>query len=406
MVTGTPTSLELAEQAGRSGNFEEAVRLYREVVGANPAHFTAWRSLGLNLIQLQRFQEAIEACQKAAQLHPENAETRYALGYALMSAGRLKEAIDELDAALCLQPNNVPAKQALVYCLLQHAEALAPENPDAALRVLERTHHLDRKNPRVYAALAARYLAMGLKIRAWHLYEETEPHHRSHPDALLVTSRLEADPEFQEHTRRREASERPARPAPAAVVEVSAPHEPTHSLTADPLSAASPPAPSPAQPPAPATLKTVECPNCKQQVMDYAAICPHCDFHIRAAGTFSGHDRGPEVVWQEVAFNIMCVLWILNAGLNIWQGLQVSIEGLKAYVVTLGVASLAIGVGLIQRSEWSAMFAKVIVYLNLAGGGLTLLYGVLAGKPLSIGMGVFQVALYGLAWYLINFNVD
>jgi tetratricopeptide (TPR) repeat protein len=365
-----------AELYGR-GDFTAAADEYRKLIEINPRNAQALKGLGLSLVRAKQIEEGIQACANAALLQPTDAEVRYAYGYALGSARRYHEATEHLDAALNLQPNHIGAKQALVYSLLTQGQELV-QNNDAynAERYFDRAHKLDQQNPEITGALLNALYLTQQKGKLTQALKELDDRTKQHPSVQPVIAKIEADPDYQ-----------------AAVKTASYASAPT----------------APAKPSA-QTLQQTPCPNCRQMIMEWAAVCPHCNFRIKAMGTFATHDRGPNVIWQEVALTIVAILWSLSAAYDLYKGLQIQIEMIKALVVTLSGASLGVGLGLLFRIDWLGWIAKLLLCLNILGGLYSILLATAATKTgvmLAImGVSVLQIAIAGFLLYLINYCMD
>lgn len=368
---------EYAHSLYSSGEYEPAAQAFRDVIAHDPTNGLAWKGLGLCLIQLGDKTGAVEACQKAAQLQIGNAECRYAYGYALGAEGRYGEAIQELDASLVLQPNHLPAKQALIYAIVQHGEKLQDEDPRLAENYLDRALKLDGRNPNVVAPYLNHLLKTGQKGKAagalYHIDEEV----KKDPKVAAVIEKMHADTAFH------------------AVIHQAEMSKPAHAVVKAPAAVA-----------APAAIQTIPCPNCRQPIADYAAICPHCDFRLRATGTFAGRDTGPAYEWQEIALTIISVLWIANAGYMVYAAMQMEFAMIRDIFLTVAIVNAALGIGMLFRVEWIMTIAKIFAYLNLlqAGWGIMLHGGL--GHWGDAAAAFFQLTMAGFLIYLIGYTSD
>ncbi len=356
------------------GNYADAANSFRQAVAANPANATAWKSLCLSLIALRDFDQAIEAGRKAADLQPGNAEVRYAYGYAFGASGRYDEAIRELDAALQLQPNHASAKQALIYSLVQMGDQRFHEDPYEAEKYLDRAHKLDQRNPHVIAKVLNLYLFMGQKGKAITLYKELSDSQKNDPTIKASLEKMEQNAEFKTSMQQAQMQQQVARPA-------LEPERPTQQA-----------------------IQQIPCPNCRQMIMDYAAICPHCNYQIRQYGTFAGRDTGPDRTWQEIAYVILSVIWCLLSVLRIVEGFMMESEGMKAFLVTIGAANLGVGIGLLCRTEWLQFIAKILCYLNILGTAVWTMIGLFGGAPIAGLINLAMLSVYCFMVYLINYE--
>jgi predicted O-linked N-acetylglucosamine transferase (SPINDLY family) len=99
-----------AVRAHHAGKFEEAARLYGQVLRANPRHFQALVSLGYLHFEAGHFSEAERILSEAVRLNPQSPEALFFRGSALERLGRSKEALACFDAALHFRPNFVDAQ--------------------------------------------------------------------------------------------------------------------------------------------------------------------------------------------------------------------------------------------------------------------------------------------------------
>jgi len=375
-VSGFFTSpLEEADAAFKGGDFTAAAEKYRVTLAGDPVNASAWRGLGISLIQTGAMEEALEACQKAASLQPGNADCRYAHGYALGALKRYAEAIPELDAALTLQPNHGPARQVLVFALTQHGQALAESDPRLAESHFERAMKIDHRNPNAIAIYLEHLRKTNQKGKAATAIGHLDDGLKSDPNIKPILDKMHEDPAF--HTVLQQAAISKDNVVAKAAV----------------------------QAPAQSSINYVPCPNCRQQIADYAAICPHCNFQNRAVGSFQGRDTGPRYEWQEVAYTIVSVIWILNAGWNIFAATQMGAP-LMDWFLTLGIANAAIGLGMLFKMDMVMTIAKIFCYVNLMFGSIYLLIGLMEGRIGPIAANLFTVSIAGFMIYLINYNSD
>lgn len=377
-LNSSPLELKTrADELYANKEYAAAAQEYRKLVDAQPHATSGLKSLGLALVLSNQIEEGIQVCKTAAAMQPADAELRYAYGYALGAANRFDEAITELDAALNLQPNHVPARQGLIYCLLNSGQALADSDPHGAENRLDRAHKLDSKNPHIANTLLNFYVKGGQKGKAVKLVQALDETSKSQSPLKETLEALKTQPEFATSLRVAEVA---SSAAPKAVV--------------------APPAGAQA-------LKQVPCPNCKQPIMDYAAICPHCNFRIRATGTFANRDTGPAYEWQEIAYTIMSLIWI---GLAATQGIfaflafkKVGIEGIGTFFLVMYGARTLVGLGLLFRQEWIAFIAKILCYITLFTCGYGVMIDLGLKQYLAAGIDALSIAVAGFMVYLINY---
>jgi tetratricopeptide (TPR) repeat protein len=93
-----PQSLkELAVQAGNLGRFEEAIVLWKQLLGLYPQLTEAYINLSAHYIKLNRYPEAAEASQKAIGMDPSSQEAVINYSLALYWMGNLPETISCLE---------------------------------------------------------------------------------------------------------------------------------------------------------------------------------------------------------------------------------------------------------------------------------------------------------------------
>lgn len=352
--------------------FALAADLYRRALAYDRNDFAAARSLGLCLAASKQFDEAIEVCRGASLAAPADADLRYALGYALAGRDRFDEAIVELDAALYQQPNHIRAKEILLFSLCQRARRDLESNPHGAERDVDRAHKLDPRNPEIAGQLLGVLLDSSQRGKALHLLESFDAETKAHPAVAPLFARMQADPSYAV------ALKQVAARAAAA----SGPIRQTE------------------------TLAKVPCPNCKAPIMSYAAICPHCNFKVRAYGTFSGHDPGPKVEWQEVAYTIVSVLLLLSACYDLYAAYRLRDPQMRGYFLVLSVVEFLVALGLVFRQEWVMFVGKIFCIVMILNGGWGMMMSLGLGHWVAGLMSVAQIAVAGLMIYLINYLSD
>jgi tetratricopeptide (TPR) repeat protein len=118
--------LALAAEHQKEGRWEEAERLYREVLRDDPTNVDAMRLLGNIAMQTGRIFHAERLFRRAVSNAPDFAMANIDLGLALKKQSRLEEAIDQFRQALRLEPDNVQA-----HYLLGSSLSLAAQTYEA-----------------------------------------------------------------------------------------------------------------------------------------------------------------------------------------------------------------------------------------------------------------------------------
>jgi tetratricopeptide (TPR) repeat protein len=157
----------------RAGRFDEAERIYSDVLRRNPADFDALYLQGVIAHQTGRHPRAVELIGRAIAQHGGSAAAHFSLGAALMALGRYPEALASYEAALALEPDYVEAHSSRGIALrrLQRTpEALASFDRALALRPDAADIHNNRGNvlrslQRLPEALASFERAIALQPR-------------------------------------------------------------------------------------------------------------------------------------------------------------------------------------------------------------------------------------------------
>lgn len=149
-------------------------------------------------------------------------------------------------------------------------------------------------------------------------------------------------------------------------------------------------------------VRYVPCPACKQQIADFAAICPHCQTRLKATGTFAGRNTGPDYTWQEKALTIMAILILLFNIVS--MALTWSLTHEFSISMAFSILGCAVSLGILFRNDTIMTFAKWIYILNLLGSILGLLYGFV--NPVYLIAPLMGIGFYGFMVYLLTQEVD
>ena len=128
--------LQEAFAAHQSGRLQDAQRLYREFIRANPDHAEAHHLLGVACMQMGNLPGAIEALIQATRLNDKNPNYFNNLGLAQFYRNDAASALENYRHALTLAPNNPDTLNNLGMAL-QRLEDLkgAVDSFEAALRI-------------------------------------------------------------------------------------------------------------------------------------------------------------------------------------------------------------------------------------------------------------------------------
>jgi protein O-GlcNAc transferase len=127
-------AIDLATRHHQEGKWEQAEKIYKEILKVEPNNFYALQYLGVLNIQYKHFDSAIQYIKKALQSKPDDSHAYYNLGIAFGGIGHLDEALICYQNAIRLNPANSDAyvnlgiiykeKGALEYAALNFQNAL------------------------------------------------------------------------------------------------------------------------------------------------------------------------------------------------------------------------------------------------------------------------------------------
>jgi tetratricopeptide (TPR) repeat protein len=114
--------LQQAIALHQSGDFEGAIREYREYLKARPDSMPAHSNLGAALAHVGRYEEAIEEYRAALKGDPRNAPVMLNLGLTYYKTDRIPEAAQRLEAVAALGKPSSQATLLLADCYLRMGE--------------------------------------------------------------------------------------------------------------------------------------------------------------------------------------------------------------------------------------------------------------------------------------------
>jgi len=141
-------ALVLGERLMAAGQYEEAERTFRKLIGADPENWRAYAHLGTLLAHTGRQSEAFQVLMIPVRRSPGLAEAHLALGDLYLSRQAYPQAIRELLAALQRDPDRAEAWHQLSQCY----DALA--QPTRARQALEQAMRRDPRDDRYPVELA------------------------------------------------------------------------------------------------------------------------------------------------------------------------------------------------------------------------------------------------------------
>lgn len=122
-----PQVLQRALASCQRGQWPEAERLCRLVLGAAPENFDALHLLGAVALQTQRLPEAVEWLTRALAAEPRSVQARTARAGALLALGRDAEALADYDGVIAAAPGSAEAhynRGLLLHRMGRQAQAL------------------------------------------------------------------------------------------------------------------------------------------------------------------------------------------------------------------------------------------------------------------------------------------
>jgi predicted O-linked N-acetylglucosamine transferase (SPINDLY family) len=168
----------------QNGRLPEAVRLYRQILKADPGYADAAYFLGTIVDGEGRPEEAVSLYRDAVKAKPEEPTFQFALGNQYYRTRRFEEAVQALGRGLKLRPDDVDGRNDFAICLMELGrweESLAVLEPLAAA-------HPEMFSP--CANLASLYRQMGRIQEAIAQYRKAialDPGHLGAQNSLLFT---------------------------------------------------------------------------------------------------------------------------------------------------------------------------------------------------------------------------
>lgn len=126
------------------GQYDGAVKIYRELVEKKPENARYHYGLGVALHELERYEEAWEEKQEALKLEADNAQYYNSIGVTLHELKRYKEALKEKKKALEMDPDNSKYYDSLgvtLYELGHYEEALEKMKKALEMDPSDVSHH-------------------------------------------------------------------------------------------------------------------------------------------------------------------------------------------------------------------------------------------------------------------------
>lgn len=142
-IPAEPNSLSLSDyrkalELHRCGKFDDALKIYDQVLTNCPSHADTWHMLGMLHYQTGSAEKALDCLNRSVTLRPNHAEQYSNLGVIYRSLGRSSEAVASLQKALEFDPHHVNTHNNLGVVLLESNQLEAAEQHFR--RVIERDH--------------------------------------------------------------------------------------------------------------------------------------------------------------------------------------------------------------------------------------------------------------------------
>jgi Flp pilus assembly protein TadD len=132
----TLESLQKAFDLHRSGQLEEAERMYRQVLAVEPANIHALHLLGVAAHQRGQHARAVEYIGQAVKLDPGQFTFHLNLSAAHMALGRVDDAIGALREVVRLEPGHAKAQNDMGVLLANAFAACWPSSPSMDRRTI------------------------------------------------------------------------------------------------------------------------------------------------------------------------------------------------------------------------------------------------------------------------------
>ncbi len=185
--------IEEARAAKQSGDYDQALSLFQQILAENPTITAAYLGIGDIYIEKQDYQKAEPAYARAARLEPRNFDAQYGHGLALQMLGRFVDAIRAYHRALTIQPDNFNANLNIATTYLQMDE------PESAVAFAEKAVEADPQDGPARVNLGAAYEKVGRNADAVVQYEAAIELMEPSPEVMMnLINALAKDQRYQE----------------------------------------------------------------------------------------------------------------------------------------------------------------------------------------------------------------
>jgi len=111
--------LEKADQSGREGRTEEAIRHFEKALGIEPNLPRAWNNLSVQYLKANRIDSARRALGRALEFDPNSLTANHNMGLLLVGLSEFRSAIEFLQRLVQLEPDRAGARALLAECYLR-----------------------------------------------------------------------------------------------------------------------------------------------------------------------------------------------------------------------------------------------------------------------------------------------
>ncbi|HVT14076.1 MAG TPA: tetratricopeptide repeat protein [Fimbriimonadaceae bacterium] len=353
------------DYAGAETQLSEAVKI-------RPDWAEGWSYLGFSLYMQQKLTEAAPCLEKAVMMDQENPEARFGLGLVWAAMKRVDAAIACWNETLRLNPNHADAKRSLVGALIYRAQTyFADKDYDRGEGDLDRAIKIDRTAPQPVVILTNHFIEQNMTARAQKTVKDAIAYmpNDGNVQALAIKLNVQADKDTQVLAQDQQARQQVQR------------------------------------------SQEVPCPACKRPVMEWAAICPHCNTQIKALPSqFAGRmDALPKVVWQDIAYYVVAALLTLQAVIPLvitmaTKGPDQLFTGFAGVANVVNLVTALLGIGLLFKVDLIMYITKILCYINgfflILGTFLAFFAGFYVAATIEFG----QLSIVGFMIYLLNYH--
>jgi predicted aspartyl protease/Flp pilus assembly protein TadD len=161
-----------AQKAMRAGKYEDALKIYREMIDANPLDISPRLGASLAYLKLQNYLLCFEQATEAININKDNARAHALSGMALLRSGFIRGSVAELQESLNLDP-----KEALAYGAAAEIDYYEGRPKDSRTKSFY-AHQLDPEEPDylvTYARSSSRVEDFKEAADAYELFLEISP---------------------------------------------------------------------------------------------------------------------------------------------------------------------------------------------------------------------------------------